>query len=95
MANPIPIIVLHPQFVGTMDSADFQGPIARPVSDDYHHFFAQIATEYDCDPMPTVAEYGTHDSALLPIRPIFSVPSPDPFHHFFAQIATEYDGRIT
>ncbi len=32
--------------VGTTDSADFQGPIARPVSDDFRHFFTQIATEY-------------------------------------------------
>ncbi len=30
---------------GTADSADFQGPIARPVSVDFHHFFTQIATE--------------------------------------------------
>ncbi len=41
MANPIPNIVAHPQFVGTSDSADFQGPIARPVSGDFHHFFAR------------------------------------------------------
>ncbi len=54
MANPIPNIVLHSQFVGTTDSADFQGLIARPVSGDFHHFFAQIATEYDGDPIPTV-----------------------------------------
>ncbi len=45
MANPIPNIVLHTQFVGTMDSADFQGPIAGPVSDDFRHLFTQIATE--------------------------------------------------
>ncbi len=59
VADPIPNIVLHPQFVGTTDSADFQGPIARPVSDDFRHFFTQIATEYDGDPIPTVAEYST------------------------------------
>ncbi len=84
MANPIPKIVLHPQFVGTTASADFQGRIARPVS----------ATEYDGDPIPTVADYsrldGTADSADFqsPIaRPVVG-----DFPHFFAQIATEYDG---
>ncbi len=30
---------------GTADSADFQSPIARPVSDDFRHFFTQIAIE--------------------------------------------------
>ncbi len=30
MANPIPNIVLNPQFVGTTDSADFQGPSLDP-----------------------------------------------------------------
>ncbi len=73
MANPIPI--LHPQFVGTTDSADFQCPVARPVSGDFHHFFAQIATEYDGGPIRTVAGY--YDSAVLPIRPIFRVVSGD------------------
>ncbi len=57
MANPIPDIVLHPQLVGTTDSADFQGLIAKPISEAFHHFFAQIATEYDGDPITTVAEY--------------------------------------
>ncbi len=28
------------------NSADIQGPINRPVSDDFCHFFTQIATEY-------------------------------------------------
>ncbi len=51
LASTVRWIDPHPQF----DSADFQGPIARPVSDDFHHFFAQIATEYDADPIPTVA----------------------------------------
>ncbi len=41
----LPNVVLHPQFVGTTDSAGFQGPIARPVSADFHYVFAQIATE--------------------------------------------------
>ncbi len=66
MANPIPKIVLHLQFVGTTDSTDFQDPIARPVSDDFRHFFTQIVTEYDGEPIPTVAGYsrlaGTADS---------------------------------
>ncbi len=52
---------------GTSDWADFHGPIARPVSDDFRHFFTQIATEYDGDPTSTVADYsrlgGTADSA--------------------------------
>ncbi len=52
---------------GTADSADFQGPIARPVSEDLRHFFTQITTEYDGEPNPTVAEYsrlaGAADSA--------------------------------
>ncbi len=34
-----------------------QGPIARPVSDDFRRFFTQIATEYGGDPIPTVADY--------------------------------------
>ncbi len=85
MANPILNIVLHPQFVGTTDAADFQGPIARPVSDDLHHFFAQIATEYDGDPILTVAEYsrlgGTTDSADFQ-GPI-ARPVSDGFRRFF------------
>ncbi len=81
MANTIPNIVLHTQFVGTMDSADFQGPIAGPVSEDFRHFFTQIATEYDDDPIPTWQT--THDSAVLPIRPIFRVRSPDTFLTIF------------
>ncbi len=90
MANHIPDIVLHPQFVGTTGSTDFYGPIARPVSGDFRHFFAQIATEYDADPNPTVAENsglgGTSDSAdfqgpitsdpFLMIFAIFSLKSP-------------------
>ncbi len=79
MANHIPNIVLHPQFIGTTDSAGFQGPIARPVSDDVHHFFTKIATEYDGDPIPRWEN--THDSA---VRPIFRVRSPDPFLTIFA-----------
>ncbi len=56
MANPIPNIVLHPQFVGTTDSADFQGPIGRSGSDDFRPFSTQIATKYDGEPIPTVTE---------------------------------------
>ncbi len=90
VANPIPNIVLHPQFVGTTDSAGFQGPIARNVSDDFHHFFTQIATEYDGDPIPTVADGGTADSADF--QGLIPRPVSDDFRHFFTQIATEYDG---
>ncbi len=79
------------QFVGSTDSADFQGPIARPVSDDFRHFFTQIATEYDGDPIPTLTEYsrlgGTADSADFQ-GPI-ARPVSDDFRHFFTQIATE------
>ncbi len=57
----------YSRLVGNADSADFQGPIARPVSDDFYHFFTQIATEYDGDPIQTVADYsrlgGNADSA--------------------------------
>ncbi len=56
VANPIPNVALHPQFVGTTDSAGFQGPIARSVSDEFRHFFTQIVTEYDGDSIPTVAD---------------------------------------
>ncbi len=42
------------QFIGTTDSADFQGSIIRPVSDDFPHFFTLIATEF-ADRIPTVA----------------------------------------
>ncbi len=42
MTNPIPNIFLHPQLVCTTDSADFQGPITRPVSDGFRHLFTQI-----------------------------------------------------
>ncbi len=91
MANPVPNIVLHPQFVGITDSADFQGPIARNVSGDFHDFFAQIATEYDVDPIPTLAEYsrlgGTAHSADFQ-SPIARPVSED-FRHFFSQVATE------
>ncbi len=80
-------------FVGTTDSADFQGPIARSISDDFHHFFAKIATEYDGDPIPTLAEYsrlgGTADSADFQ-GPI-ARPVSDDFRHFFTQIATDAD----
>ncbi|MCP3663577.1 MAG: hypothetical protein GY696_13980 [Gammaproteobacteria bacterium] len=83
--------VLHPQFVGTTDSADIQGPIARLVTGDFHHFFAQIANEYDGDPIPTVAEYsrlgGTANSADFQ-GPIARTVSDD-FRHFCTQIATE------
>ncbi len=78
---------------GTADSADFQGPIARPVSEDFRHFASQIATEYDGDAIPALAEYsrpgGTADSADFqgPIARPFS----DDFRHFFTQIATEHD----
>ncbi len=58
---PIPSIVLHPQFVGTTDSAAFRGPIARHVCGDFHHFFAHIATEYNGDPILTVADYSRFD----------------------------------
>ncbi|MCP3668580.1 MAG: hypothetical protein GY696_39880 [Gammaproteobacteria bacterium] len=85
MANPIPNIVLHPQFVGTTDSAGFQGPIARSVSDDFRHFFAQIITEYDVDPIPIVGDYsrlgGTADWADFQV-PI-SRPVSDDFRHLF------------
>ncbi len=83
MGNPIPNIVLHPQFVGTTDSADFQGPIARSFSDDFRHFFTQIATEYDGDPIPTVAD-SSRLGGDLSIRPIFRVWSPHPFLTTFA-----------
>ncbi len=62
------------------------------VSDGFCHFFTQIATEYDGDPIPTVADYsrrgGTADSADFQgpiVRPVS-----DDFRHFFTQIATEY-----
>ncbi len=92
-ANPVPNIVLHPEFVGTTDSADFWGPIARPVSDDFRHFFTQIVTEYDGDPIPTVADYsrlgGSAD--LADFQGPISRSVSDDFRHFFTQIATEYD----
>ncbi len=85
MKNPIPNIVLHPQFVGTTDSAGFQGPIARSVSDDFRHFFAQIITEYDGDPIQTVEDYsrlgGTIDSADFQGR--IARPVSFDFRHFF------------
>ncbi len=56
MANPIPKNVLHAQFDGTTDWADVHLSVGRPVSDDFRHFFTQIATEYDADPIPTVAD---------------------------------------
>ncbi len=87
VANPTPNVVLHPLFVGTTDSADFQSPIARSVSDDFRHFFTQIITEYDGDPIPTVADYsrlgGTANSADFQ-GPIARPVSDD----FFTQIAT-------
>ncbi len=95
MANPIHNIELHPEFAGTTDSADFLGPIARPVSGEFHHFFTQIATEYDGDPSPTVADYsrrgGTADSADFQGR--IARPVSDDFRHFFTQIAAEYSLR--
>ncbi len=82
----------YPRLGGTADSADFQGPIGRPVSDDFRHFVTQIATEYDGDPILTVAEYsrlrGTADSADFQ-GPI-ARPVSDDFCHFLTQIDTEY-----
>ncbi|MCP3666303.1 MAG: hypothetical protein GY696_28015 [Gammaproteobacteria bacterium] len=84
MANPIPNIVLHPHTVGTTNSTDFQGPIARHVSDDFGHFFTQMATECDVEPIPTVAEYsrlaGTADSTDF--RGPIARPVSDGFRHF-------------
>ncbi len=45
MVNPILTVADYTRLGGTADSADFQGPIARPFSDDFRHFFTQIATE--------------------------------------------------
>ncbi len=68
VANPIPNVVLNPQFVGTADSAGFQ--VRSP--DSFLTIFAifsvtQIVTEYDGHPIPTVADYSrlgsTADSA--------------------------------
>ncbi len=91
MLNPIPNIDLHQRFIGITDSADFQGSIARLVSDDFRHFFTQIATEYDGDPIPTVADYsrlgGTADSA--DIQGPIARPVSDDFFLFFTQIDTE------
>ncbi len=39
---PIPMVAEYSQLGGIADSDDFQGPIARPVSDDFRHFFTQI-----------------------------------------------------
>ncbi len=81
----------YSRLAGTADSADFQGLFARPVSDDFRHFFTQIATEYDGDPIPTVADYsrfgGTADSADF--RGPIALTVSDDFRHFFTQIATE------
>ncbi len=75
----------------TADSADYQGLITRPVSDDFHHFFTQIVTEYDDDPIPTVADYsrlgGTAD--LADFQGPIARPISHDFRHFFTQIATE------
>ncbi len=93
MVTPIPTVPEYSRVGGTVDSADFLCPIGRPVSDDFRHFFIQIATEYDADPIPKVADY----SRIRWIQPIFRVRSPDPFLMifaiFFTQIATEYDGE--
>ncbi|MCP3664819.1 MAG: hypothetical protein GY696_20385, partial [Gammaproteobacteria bacterium] len=43
--DPIPTVADYARLGGTADSADFQGPIARSVSDDFRRFFAHIATE--------------------------------------------------
>ncbi len=63
----------------------------EPVSDDFRHFFTQIATEYDGDPVPTVAECsrlgGTADS--VDFQGPIARPVSDDFRHFFTQIATE------
>ncbi len=45
-ADPIPTVAEYSPLGGTAGLADFQGPIATPVSDDFRHFFTQIATEY-------------------------------------------------
>ncbi len=82
MTNPIPNIVLHPQFVGTTDSADFQGPIAKHFSDDFHHF--SLKSPPNMMVTPYRRWYSAPDSAVLPIRPIFRVRSPDPFLMIFA-----------
>ncbi len=50
--DPIPTVADYSRLGGTADS---QGPITRPVSDDFRHFFTQIATEYDADPIPIMA----------------------------------------
>ncbi len=39
----------HLRLGGTADLADFHGPIARPVSGDFRHFFTQIAAECGAD----------------------------------------------
>ncbi len=54
---------------GTADSADFQGPIARPVSDDFRHFFTQIATEYDADHPNSDIWQGIH---LMRVQRVFT-----------------------
>ncbi len=71
---------------GTADSADFQGSTARPVSEDFRHFFTQIVTEYDADPITTVAEHilttrryrfsGSDRQTRFTIFAIFSLKSP-------------------
>ncbi|MCP3662252.1 MAG: hypothetical protein GY696_07115 [Gammaproteobacteria bacterium] len=87
--DPIPTVSEYSRLGGSADSADFQGPIGKPVSDDFRHFFTQIATEYDGDPIPTVTDYsrlgGTADSA------VFHGQSPDPFLTIFAIFFTQSD----
>ncbi len=56
-----------------IDSADFRGLIARPVSDDFRHFFIQIPPNTMVT--PSQLWQTTHDSAVLPIWPIFRVRS--------------------
>ncbi len=68
----------------------------RPVSVDFNHFFAQLATEYDGDlSHPNSGRVysrlgGTADLADFQ-GPIARLVSLD-FRHFFTQPATEYDG---
>ncbi len=77
MANPIPNIVLHPQFVRTTDSADFRGPIARPVSR-FSLFLHSNRHGIRWRPHPNAGR------VLTIFRAIFRVRSPDPFLTIFA-----------
>ncbi len=66
---------------GTADSADFQGPIAIPVSDDFRFAIFSYKSPLNTMVAPSQQWQTTHD--LLPIRPIFMIRSPDPFLMIF------------